>query len=132
MKGLFRLILLAAIVGTIVVMVKVGTPTTFTGGAFVILILLALYRKTVKPRARNHSYGSGGSSRSLPSYSEVMQTINDYVGYYASSFNCNITPNHIYISITFNPDTSAALASQKASDLCNELSSTYGIGVSVN
>ena len=51
------------------------------------------------------SVGAGGSSKNPPSYSEVMQTINDYVGYYASSFNCNITPSHnIYISITFNPD----------------------------
>ena len=134
MKSIIRLILLAAIVGTVVVMVKTANGASFAGGAFVILVLLFLFRKMGKPRARNRSYGGsgGGGSRALPTHSEIMQIINDYVGYYASSFNCNITPNHIYITVTFNPGTSVALANQKAVDLCNEISSTYGISVSVN
>lgn len=133
MKFIIRLILLAAIVGTVVVMLQNGNLTTFTGGAFVILILLGIFRKTVKPRKRNHSYnGSGSTSRPLPEYSEIMQIVNDYVGYYASGFNCNITPNHIYITVNFNSDTSSELATQKAQDLCNEIASTYGISVSVN
>ncbi|MBQ9098716.1 MAG: hypothetical protein IJY50_04725 [Clostridia bacterium] len=133
MKAVIRLLVLAAIVGTIVVMVKTGTGSTVIGGAVVILVLLLVFRKTVTPSRRNRSQGgSGGGSRSLPSHSEIMQIINDYVGYYATGFNCNITPNHIYITVTFSPGTSAALANQKAMDLCNEISSTYGISVSVN
>lgn len=134
MKAVIRLLVLAAIVGTIVVMVKTGTGSTVIGGAVVILVLLLIFRKTVTPSRRNRSQGGsgGGGSRSLPSHSEIMQIINDYVGYYATGFNCNITPNHIYITVTFRPGTSAALANQKAMDLCNEISSTYGISVSVN
>ena len=139
MKFIIRLVLLAAMAGTFFVMFQTGGSATYLGGAAVILVLIWLFRKTVKPRARNRSAGGGyyggsggGSPAPLPDYSEVMQIINDYVGYYAHNFDCRITPNHIYIRISFDCDTSAPLIDQRVSDLCNELSGLYGVSVSVN
>lgn len=141
MKGIIRFILLLAIVGIFVVMFQAGDSATYVGGAAVILVLIWIFRKlggSSRSRGRsgrgtgNARYSNQSSKSSLPSYSEIMQIVNDYVGYYATAFDCNITPNHIYITVNFAAGTSIPLAQQRANDLCNEIYSTYGISVSVN
>ena len=143
MRGIIRIILLLAIVGIFITMIQAGNSSTYVGGAAVILLLIWIFRKLGgKKNARKRSGGRTGtrnvryndqpSAPALPSYSEIMQIINDYVGYYATGFDCNITPNHIYITVNFAPGTSIPLAQQRANDLCNEICNTYGISVSVN
>lgn len=144
MRGIIRIILLLAIVGIFITMIQAGDSSTYVGGAAVILLLVWLFRKiggSSRSRkqsgrrsggTRNVRYNDQPSAPALPSYSEIMQIINDYVGYYATAFDCNITPSHIYITVNFAPGTSVPLAQQRVNDLCNEICNTYGISVSVN
>ena len=134
MKFILKLMLLTAIAGCIYVMIQQPDAGVIGGGAFVILILLWLFKKTNKPKARpatNNQQSSYSHSARTATHAEIMQIVNDYVGYYASNFDCNVTPSHIYVYITVEPDTSYNIRNQKMTDMCNEISSTYGVQVSI-